>query len=100
HFLVPLEPVDDRRALALVYIDPHEELIPVDGVTFAFTDGPEETPPEVGDMFANPHGSMLKVIDDPRAQRLYAYVDVATGQVRPRMERHIQRLLDWSVARL
>lgn len=100
HFLVPLDPLDDRRALALVYIDPQEDLAPVDGVAFAFADGPEETAPLVGDMFANPHGAMLKVIDDPRAQRLYAYVDVASGQVRARMERNIHHLLHWSVARL
>jgi hypothetical protein len=31
---------------------------------------------------------------------MHAYVDVATGLLRPRMERHIDRLLDWSIQRL
>lgn len=100
HFLVPVEPVGDRRALALVYIDPNEPLAPVDGVSFVLADGPAETPPEVGDTFLNSSGVMLKVIDDPHSQRLWAYVDIASGQVRPRMERHIQRLVAWSIQRI
>jgi hypothetical protein len=72
----------------------------VDGVTFDFADGARETPPEIGDMFANAQGAMLKVKDVTLSQRMFAYVDVATGQVRPRMERGIERLLTWSVSRL
>ena len=100
HFLVPLDPVDDRRRLALVYIDPNEELMPVDGIAFAFEDGAEETAPEIGDAFLNPAGPLLKVIDDPRSQRMHCYVDLSTGMVRARMERNIHRLLGWSVSRL
>lgn len=100
HYLVPLDPMGDRRALALVYIDPNEELAAVDGVSFTFDDGAAATAPEVGDMFLNPFGAMLKVTDDPRAQRLFAYVEIATGQVRPRMERHVERLLEWSISRM
>lgn len=100
HFLVPLDPVDDRRRLTLIYVDPNEEVAPVDGIAFAFADGPEQTAPDVGDAFLNPAGKLLKVMDDPRSQRLHCYVDLATGMVRPRMERHIQRLLAWSVSRL
>lgn len=100
HFLVPLDPIDDRSQLALVYIDPDDEFVPVDGVSLALTDGPEMVAPCVGDMFVNPTGSLLKVMDDPRSQKMYAYVDVATGAVRPRMEREIKRLLAWSLARV
>lgn len=98
HFLVPLEPVE-RRALALIYIDPEEPLIPIEGVSFAFADGATEVAPEVGDVFLNPFGAMLKVLDDPQSQRLHAYVDVTTGQVRARMDRKVQRLLEWSIHR-
>lgn len=100
HFLVPLEPVADRLALALVYIDPEERLTPVEGVSFAFEDGPQDTAPAVGDAFLTPSGMLLKVNDDPRAQRMHAYVDLATGQVRARMERRLERLLVWRMQRL
>lgn len=100
HFLVPLEPVDDRLTLALLYIDPEEKLATVEGISFAFEDGPEGVAPEVGDVFTNPSGALLKVIDDPRAQRMHAYVDVTTGQVRARMERQIHRLLRWRMQRI
>jgi hypothetical protein len=100
HFLVPLDPVDDRRALALVYVDPDERLVPVEGVSFAFADGAEDTAPEIGDVFLNPFGALLKVLDDPHSQRLHAYVDITTGQVRTRMERHIHRLLAWRMLRI
>lgn len=96
HFLVPLDAAD-RRSLALIYIDPEQPLSPVEGVSFAFEDGPTDTAPEIGDIFLNPFGAMLKVFDDAHSQRLHAYVDVTTGQVRPRMDRHIHRLLGWSV---
>lgn len=100
HFLVPLDPLDDRADLALVYIDPNEELAPVEGIGFTLADGPEMVAPQVGDMFVVPAGSLLKVKDDPRSQKMFAYVDIATGAVRPRMEREIRRLLDWSLARV
>lgn len=100
HFLVPLEPVDDRKALALVYIDPDHKLAPVEGVSFVFDDGAEDTAPEIGDVFLNPFGALLKVLDDPHSQRLHAYVDITTGQVRTRMERHIHRLLVWRMQRI
>lgn len=100
HFLVPLDPVDDRKSLALLYVDPDKELAPVEGVSFAFADGAEHAAPEIGDVFLNPAGALLKVLDDPHSQRLYAYVDIATGQVRIRMERHIHRLLVWRMQRI
>lgn len=100
HFLVPLDPVGERRALKLWYIDPEEPLMPVEGVSLAFADGAENTPPDVGDAFLNAAGTLIKVIDDPRSQRMHAYVDLATGQVRARMEHSIRRLLDWQVQRI
>ncbi|HSV29936.1 MAG TPA: hypothetical protein VLL76_10265 [Candidatus Omnitrophota bacterium] len=100
HFLVPLDPVDDRARLALLYIDPNQELVQVDGVHLDFQDGPSETAPVVGDAFINDSGTMLKLLDDPHSQRLHCYVDLTTGMVRARMERQIRRLLSWSVGRV
>ncbi len=100
HFLVPLDPVDDRRKLALVYTDPDTRVTVVEGVSFAFADAAADLAPEVGDAFSSPFGVYLKVIDRPLSQRMHAYVDVATGLLRPRMERHVDRLLEWSIQRL
>ncbi|CAA7616449.1 hypothetical protein [Magnetospirillum sp. UT-4] len=100
HFVVPLEPLDDRRQACLVYVDPELPLTPVEGVSFAFEDGAEETAPDVGDIFLNPFGAVMKVLDGPKSQRLHAYVDVTTGQARARMERHIRRLLEWRLQRV
>lgn len=96
HFVVPLDPPAPR----LVYVDPNDEMVPVDGVGLAFHDGPQGVAPQVGDVFLNDTGTMMKLEDDPQSQRMHCYVDLGTGQVRPRMERHIQRLLNWSVSRL
>lgn len=108
HFLVPLDPVEDRRALALVYTDPDTAVTVVEGVSFSFADAAEsrnakiaeDSPPEVGDAFSSPLGVYLKVIDRPQSQRMHAYVDIATGLLRPRMDRHVGRLLAWSIQRL
>lgn len=100
HFLVPLDPRPEPGRMALRYIDPELPLTPLDGVSLAFTDGAERTPPEIGDAFANRAGLMLKVKDDAKSQRYCSYVEIATGLVRPRMEHGIIRLMDWSVQRL
>ncbi|MGE5545537.1 MAG: hypothetical protein ACM33T_01465 [Solirubrobacterales bacterium] len=100
HFLVPLDPLDDRRTLALHYIDPEVDLVPVDGVTLDVAEGAAKVAPEVGDMFLNHVGAMLKVLDGYQSQRLYSYVDVTRGTVKPRMEHHIQHLLHWAVTRI
>ncbi|CAA7619574.1 conserved hypothetical protein [Magnetospirillum sp. LM-5] len=100
HFLVVLEPRPEPGRMALRYIDPELPLVPVDGVSLAFSDGPERTPPEIGDAFANRTGLMLKVKDDAKSQRYCSYVEIATGLVRPRMEHGIIRLMGWSVQRL
>lgn len=100
HYLVALDPLDDRRCLGLIPLDPETETFRVEGVSFRFADGEDGRIPEVGDAFACPAGVFLKVLDDPRAQRLHTYVELATGLLRPRMERSVSRTLDWSLNRL
>lgn len=100
HYLVPLDPVTDRRRLALVYIDPDHALVAVEGARVVVEDDPDGSPfPETGDAFAGPTGPVIKLLDDPRAQKLHAYVDLTSGQVRPRLERRGGRLLSWRVER-
>ena len=97
HFLVPLDPVPDRRALTLAYADPEAAVEPVDGISLVLTEAPGDGAPEVGDAFAVSGGTFLKLVDRPLSQRLHAYVDLATGEVRPRMDRRAGRRLVWSV---
>lgn len=96
HFLVPLDPVADRRQLRLHYLDPEHSLFPTDGYHLSFT--PQDGTAIEPGCALNVNGTLwLKLFDLPSAQRLYCYVDMASGQVRPRMERHHSRPLYWHV---
>lgn len=98
HYLIPLESNGDRRLLTLVYTDPDHPLTPVDGAALAF--GETSTAfPDVGDAFVTPKGIHLKLRDEPKAQKVFAYVDLATGLIRPRMDRQTQGVIGWSVTR-
>ena len=96
HYLVPLAAESDRRTLALVYVDPDQPLEPALGVALAFgaTSG---TFPDVGDAFATPKGVHLKLRDEAKAQKVFAYLDLATGLIRPRMDRQTQGVVAWKV---
>lgn len=96
HFLVPLDPVADRRQLRLHYLDPEHGLFPTDGYHLSFTaqDGADV---ETGDALNVDGFVWLKLLDLPSAQRLYCYVNMTDGQVRPRMERRQSRPLRWHV---
>ncbi|MBF0394156.1 MAG: hypothetical protein HQL38_15880 [Alphaproteobacteria bacterium] len=90
HYLVPLEPLDGGlRAMRLVYIDPDS---PVERRAGALILGPlaeGAAEAQVGDVLVTEAGeAFLKVLDDEQSQRLWAYVDLASGQVRRRRERH------------
>ncbi len=96
HYLIPMGPDGDRRALALVYVDPDQPLVPVDGPALAL--GETSTAfPDVGDAFATPKGPHLKLRDDAKAQKVFAYVELATGLIRPRMDRQTQGVVAWKV---
>ncbi len=99
HYLIPLDPLEDRSSLALICVDPAGETVPEGGIALVFDEIDEIGGPEPGDVFVCRFGTFLKVIDDPRAQRVHAYVDVETGLLRPRMERDVERRLTWRVRR-
>ena len=42
----------------------------------------------------------LKLRDEAKAQKVFAYVDLATGLIRPRMDRQTQGVMGWSVTYL
>lgn len=100
HFLVPLDPWPDRRSMRLLYLDPETALLPVAGMALAFSPRADGDGPEVGDAIDTGSATWLKVLDDPQSQRLFCYVEVGSGLVRPRMERHAHRTLVWRMDRL
>jgi hypothetical protein len=95
HYLVPL--TGERRRLALVYIDPELPLEVLTGAALELGDHGVGFP-DVGDVFRTPKGDFLKVRDEPRAQKVFAYIDLATGLVRPRMDRHAEGVAGWRVS--
>lgn len=101
HYLVPLDPMPQGRdGLTLVYIDPTE---PVRdradrfSLSLAAAEGAAEA--AVGDVLSNAAGRFLKVFDEAAAQRVYAYVDVITGEIRRRQERTVAEVLTWTLVR-
>ena len=98
HFLVPLEPLPPPDRLELLYLDPEQPLHPTAGYGFAFdpADGDEAA---IGDALALDDGQVwLKLRDAASSQRLFCYVELTSGRVRPRLERHRHQLLHWRVA--
>lgn len=93
HYLIPL---DRRRGreLRLIYIDPEDEVMDC-GLPVAIDPGEAagSPAPEVGDAFRNAAGLFLKVIEDPKSQKMFAFIDIASGptlgQVRRRQERRL-----------
>lgn len=94
HYLIPLDP---RRGpdLQLIYVDPEDEVVDC-GCRVAIDPGPASDgagppAPEVGDAFSNAAGLFLKVIEDPKSQKMFAFIGIdsgdALGQVRRRQER-------------
>lgn len=93
HYLIPL--AVERRRLALVYVDPDTPLSPAMGtLELGESSGGY---PDIGDAFVTPAGTFLKLLDEPKAQKVFAYVDLATGQIRPRMERQAAGLIAWTI---
>ena len=46
--------------------------------------------PGVGHAFANPGGRFIKVIEDPKSQKMFGFVEPASGLVRLRQERKLE----------
>ncbi|MGE5505765.1 MAG: hypothetical protein ACM31L_15195 [Actinomycetota bacterium] len=98
HYLVPVEPCADPASLALVYIDPEDGFETVEGVRLAVGE-PRSGEAGIGEVVAAGEGRYLKVLDDPRSQKLFCFVDLATGLVRPRPKRGETAVAGWTVVR-
>ncbi len=101
HYLVQIDPVPGD-AQALIYIDPDDELIDcMARPTFGLVRTGAVSVPDVGHIFLNPKGVFLKVIEDPKSQKMFAFIDIETGDVRRRQERKVSDVhMEWRVESL
>ncbi len=99
HYLIQIAP---RQAdgLALIYVDPEEMLIDCGGAPhFDFSDGETRDDPDIGHIFENPKGTYLKVIEDPKSQKMFAFIDIASGEIKRRQERRVKTVYaSWRVS--
>lgn len=98
HYLVQIDPVK-AEGLALIYIDPEEVLVDAGcAPVFDYSNGESRPDPEIGHIFENPKGAFLKVIEDPKSQKMFAFIDITNGEVRRRQERDVKTVYaGWSI---
>ncbi len=104
HYVVPVDPSPGDRT-RLIYVDPEDDLRHGPG-RLEFTlaepagdDGNAGVRPLVGHVLRNAAGTFLKVIEDPKSQKMFAYVDLLTGAVRNRQERGLAGVyVEWRVS--
>ena len=89
HYVIVLDPKPIGQ-MELVYIDPEERLFDCFATLDWELGEANEQAPEVGHAFENKDGQFIKVLDDPKAQKLFGFVEPATGLVRIRQERNLK----------
>jgi hypothetical protein len=106
HYLVVMDPVP-AAGFGMIYIDPEYELTDCGATfTYAMNEGVArgDTRSEraaVGDLLRNAGGLFLKVTDDPKSQKMFAFIDIHSGAVMSRQERGISAVFqDWRVSGL
>jgi len=98
HYLIQIAPVQ-ADGLAMIYVDPEEMLIDI-GLVPRFEFSADETliSPEIGHIFETAKGTFLKVIEDPKSQKMFAFIDITSGEVKRRQERHVKTVFTaWHV---
>lgn len=101
HYLIQINPARSND-LALIYIDPEEILIDWGNIpTFKLSCSEAYKKPEVGHIFDSNNGTFLKVIEDPKSLKMYAFIDLNSGKVRRRQERNINKVYDtWEITKI
>jgi hypothetical protein len=90
HYLIQIDPMRSE-GLALIYVDPEEMLIDLGAAPrFDYSGGEARNDPGIGDIFENPKGVYLKVIEDPKSQKMFAFIDISSGEVKRRQERNVK----------
>jgi hypothetical protein len=86
HYLVQVAPA--AAEAALLYVDPEDELLALGRrLTFDPAGPAIQEEPAPGDLLVHADGTFLMVRDSALSQRLFAFVDAGTGEVRRRRHR-------------
>ena len=98
HYLIQISLVRSI-SLALIYIDPEEKLIDWGGIpAFDLLCSKALKKPEIGHIFESENGTFLKVIEDPKSQKMYAFIDINSGEIKRRQERNVSKVYDnWKI---
>ena len=106
HYLVVMDPVP-ADGFGMIYIDPEEELTDCGATfTYAMSEGvargyTRSEQADVGDLFQNAGGFFLKLIDDPKSQKMFAFINIHSGAVMGRQERGVVAVFqEWRVSGL
>jgi hypothetical protein len=85
--------------LALIYIDPEENLIDLGyNPAFSLLGTKAYKKPKIGHIFKSVNGTFLKVIEDPKSQKMFAFIDINSGEIKRRQERKINIVYDtWRI---
>lgn len=89
HYLVRIAP---RRGgeTTMIYVDPEEMLVDLGGPPdFRLAAGEARPDPAPGDIFENAGGLYLKAVEDPRSQKMFAFIDISSGRVKRRQQRGV-----------
>lgn len=102
HYVVPVDPSPGAQT-RLIYVDPEDDLHHRPGrLEFTLAAPAEDggdvgVRPDVGHVLRNAAGTFLKVIEDPKSQKMFAYVDLDSGAVKSRQERGVTSVhMNWS----
>ena len=95
HYLIPIGLVC-KINMSLIYVDPEENLIDWGCIPdFNLISSETYKKPEVGHIFENSNGTFLKVIEAPKSQKMFAFININSGEVKRRQERNIIRIFDF-----
>ena len=96
HYVIVLDPQPQGK-MELVYVDPEEKLFDCFATLDLELGEAQDVEPEVGHAFENRDGHFIKVLDDPKSQKMFGFVEPATGLVRLRQERKLKSVHpDWT----
>ena len=101
HYLIQISPVKSV-GLAMIYIDPEVTLIDRGGIpAFELLSPEDHKKPQVGHIFESDKGTFLKVMEDPKSLKMYAFINISSGEVKRRQERDIDTVYDtWQITKI
>ena len=101
HYLVQISPLKSI-GLAMIYVDPEVTLIDRGVIpTFELLNSEAIKKPQIGHIFENDNGTFLKVKEDPKSLKMYAFINIASGEVKRRQERNINTVYDtWQITKI